>query len=270
MSTAGISEFPARVLVFGRLHLLRLSRSLSHRKLHSIPQGNGFFDLYPRFYSTSITTATPNRLNHRHRALIEFNTSIIRGKTVLDLASHDGRWSFAAHKAGARHVLGIEARDHLVKSAHANMQEYRVPHEQYDFILGDVFEELDRLKPNTIDSVFCFGFLYHTIDHMLLLSKIAGLNPSHVIVDTEIALDPGSVIQVRPERIAGEGHAAVPCSGDPAHTLVGRPSKMALELMLSSCGWTWVYYDWHHVGIKRWDDLEDYHEGWRLSLTASA
>src|SRR5258707_15133804 len=53
MSTAGLSEFPARVLVFGRLHLLRLSRSLSHRKLHSIPQGDGFFDLYPRFYSTS-------------------------------------------------------------------------------------------------------------------------------------------------------------------------------------------------------------------------
>src|SRR6266446_801015 len=84
----------------------------------------GFFDQYPRFYSTSMVSPSPERLNERYRALISPNEEFIRGKTILDLAAHDGRWSFAALKAGARHVTGIEGRAHLVESAIATAQEY--------------------------------------------------------------------------------------------------------------------------------------------------
>ncbi len=269
MFGAGMSELAKTVAVSSRLRLLRAGRVLS-RLTHSARGVQGFFDLYPRFYSTSVTGATPNRLNQRHRALIESNEAIIRGQSVLDIASHDGRWSFAAHKAGARHVLGVEAREHLVKVAEANMREYRVPEHEFRFILGDVFEEIDQLEPNTIDTVFCFGFFYHTMHHMLLLSQIARLRPRHLILDTEIALDPGNVVRVRAEGIADEGYAARSAPGSLMHCLVGVPSKTALELMLSSSGWNYAYYDWHKHGVKRWDNLVDYHEGRRVSLAASA
>jgi len=64
-----------------------------------------FFDTYPQFYRTSNTAARPDRLNDRYRAIIDFNRGIIQGSTILDIASHDGRWSFAAIKSGARQWL---------------------------------------------------------------------------------------------------------------------------------------------------------------------
>ena len=63
----------------------------------------GFFDRYPRYLTTSDseTQMGSARLNLRHTAIIESNLDAIRGRRILDIASHDGRWSFAALRAGA-------------------------------------------------------------------------------------------------------------------------------------------------------------------------
>lgn len=181
------------------------------RKLSTSSPAPGFFDQYPRFYSTSVTNSTQNRLNQRYRACIGSCEAIIRGKRVLDIASHDGRWSFAAYAAGARHVLGIEAREHLVTAANANMREYQVPADRFRFILGDVFAELDRLEANSVDTVFCFGFLYHTIEHMVLLRMIERLKPKHVILDTTITRNRDALIRLVVEEVDEEADAvAIP------------------------------------------------------------
>lgn len=101
---------------------------------------------------------------------------------------------------------------------------------------------------------------------MLLLSKIARLKPKHIILDTEISLDPNSVIVLHSEDPEVEANAVRVGSDASRLILVGRPSKAALELMLSSFGWSFVYYAWHRRGIRRWDTIEDYHEGWRVTL----
>jgi hypothetical protein len=144
-----------RVLLSGRQGLLELRRKLPEGSADS---PSGFFDAYPRFYSTSITGAKPSRLNARHKVLIQSNQPIIRGKSVLDIASHDGRWSFAAHQAGARHVLGIEAREHLVQAAQSNMREYGLAEKQVEFVRGDVFVELIGFNPELLkrSSVLAF------------------------------------------------------------------------------------------------------------------
>lgn len=250
----------------------RLVRCRAERSLSFGPQEpeHGFFDSYPRFYSTSVTTATPNRLNRRHEALIAPNEAIIRGKSVLDIASHDGRWSFAAHKAGARHVLGIEAREHLVNNAQSNMREYQAPEGQVHFVLGDVFEELDRFEPGSFDTVFCFGFFYHTLHHMLLLSKIARLEAQHLIMDTSVSLLPGRAIRLREDNVQEESAGAIADPGDAARSVVGVPNKPALEMMLASSGFKSIrYYEWRQAGIKRWAEIEDYQEGRRVSLVAA-
>jgi 2-polyprenyl-3-methyl-5-hydroxy-6-metoxy-1,4-benzoquinol methylase len=249
-----------------RSNLLRLQRTLSYDKSD---QGGGFFDAYPRFYETSII-GPRNRLNKRYRALIEPNREIIRGKSILDIASHDGRWSFAAHEAGASYVLGIEAREHLVKHSRENMRAYHVPEGAVEFIQGDVFEELDRLGPGRFDTIFCLGFFYHTMHHMLLLNKIGRLRPEHLVLDTCIDVDPDSIVVLQSEKVAHESAGAVPDSGDPERILVGSPTRSALELMLSSAGFPSIkYFDWHRAGIRRWDNLIEYHQGLRISLVAS-
>ncbi|NWN51205.1 hypothetical protein HT121_28335 [Pseudomonas sp. MAFF 301514] len=93
----------------------------------------GFFDNFPRFYKTSHTSPFPDRLNSRHSAIMERNREFIKGKRILDIASHDGRWSFAALQAGAAHVTGIEPRQELINNAMETFNEYGIEPSRFDF-----------------------------------------------------------------------------------------------------------------------------------------
>ncbi len=84
-----------------------------------------------------------NRLNARYRTFILPNAEQYGGKRVLDLASHDGRWSFAALMTGAAHVTGVEFRQELIdKSRFILKGEMR---ERVRFIQGDIFDIVPRL-----------------------------------------------------------------------------------------------------------------------------
>jgi 16S rRNA G966 N2-methylase RsmD len=266
----------------GNLHITLPGSSVLKRIASSLRRGPAktslksgaprprFFDQYPRFYSTSTVSPSPERLHERYRALIAPNEELIRDKSILDLAAHDGRWSFAALKAGARHVTGIEGRAYLVESAIATAQEYGIDAARYRFIVGDLFQEIEQVPTDSIDTVFCFGFFYHTAHHMLLLSKIARLNPKHLILDTEIDETTGDlVVRLKKEKVDREGTSLVGEPGDPMHALVGKPSRSALETMLTSYGWSFTYYDWHRAGIQNWRGLNDYRDGSRVSLVAT-
>jgi 16S rRNA G966 N2-methylase RsmD len=224
-----------------------------------------FFDRYHSFYQTSQIGATRNRLNARYKVLIEGNQEFIKNQRILDIASHDGRWSFAALKNGANHVLGIEGRPHLVKNAVINMRKYGVPKKQYRFIPGDIFDQIIKINKNTIDTVFCFGFFYHTLHHMDLLTKIKQLNPKHLILDTNISKSPQPIIEAVMEDTRGEG-AAIRKSNHRHQTVVGHPSRSALEMMLKSSGFTFSYYDWKENNRSDWSHLQDYRNGKRVTL----
>jgi len=120
-----------------------------------------FFSSFPRFFETSQTTASANRLNARFEAIIEKNKDLIKGSKILDIASHDGRWSFAALKSGATHVTAVEVRKDLVKHAKETCTQYGIDKAHVDFICGDVFDVLSR-RDIRVDVVLCFRlFLPH-------------------------------------------------------------------------------------------------------------
>src|SRR5215470_16454669 len=96
-----------------------------------------FFEQFPRFYVTSSTGLTTARLNLRYEAIVGQNRDIFAGASVLDLASHDGRWSLAALAAGARSVTGIEARPELVNGAAKNLSQYGYGADRARFVTGD-------------------------------------------------------------------------------------------------------------------------------------
>ncbi len=218
-----------------------------------------FFDSYPRFVEGSETGPWVERLNARYVALIHANRELIRGARVLDLASHDGRFAFAALQNGASHVVGIEHKSHLVARSHENMELHGVPRRQYEFLLGDIFECIDDV--GGCDVVFCFGILYHISDHMMLLSKIADVEPLALIVDTNLSALEGAVVELRSRR----GDSPPP----PGSELEGYPTRAALEAMISSFGWTHDFFDWLGSGLTDRHHMADYKNGRRVSAVVA-
>jgi hypothetical protein len=229
----------------------------------------GFFDSYPAFFATSRTMAVPNRLNRRYDALIGRNAAVLRDAAIVDLGAHDGRWSFAALKTGARHVTGIEARPHLVANATATMSKYDIPTERYRFVCGDAHEELRALAPGSVDVVLCLGFFHETMRHADLLHAIHLLGPRHLIMDVWIhprTTDPVIRLYVEDPDLESSSYPYRSATGQP---IVGHPSRSALELMLADAGFGKIdYFDWLGVDLEDWNHLEDYRERRRLSLIA--
>ena len=181
---------------------------------------------------------------------------------MLDLASHDGRFSFAALHAGAARVVGIEHDPRLVQKAEENLALLRrAARRDYEFVAGDMFERIRSVE--SCDVVFCFGILYHINEHMRLLTELAEFDPR--------------TDHLRHERVArrGRGHrAALAARGQPA-TARGASSRAgraasALEAMWSSFGWTFEYFDWPGSGLADHPKLGDYAAGRRLTAVVTS
>ena len=133
------------------------------------PVAQDAYDALAESYAALVDTKPHNAYYERPATLSLLPD--VEGKRVLDIASHDGRWTMAAIDAGASHVLGIEARKALVDAAHATFAKYAVMPKKFGFITGDVHDVLTRVPPGSIDTVLCLGFFYHTIHHGLLLAR---------------------------------------------------------------------------------------------------
>jgi hypothetical protein len=219
-----------------------------------------FFDEYDRFYMSTRIGTHPNRMNSRYRAIIEANVDLIRDRTVLDLASHDGRWTFAALKAGARHVTGIEARAHHVDAARQTLSHYGISEDRYRFLLGDVCDVM-QTTPIEVDTVFVLGFFYHTHRHFEIASLLARTGASHIVLDTALAIGPErdrAVIQYRLEPTANDGAAFGPREQE----LIGRPSRRMIELMFAQVGFELSENDWY-VKSDEPVGMDDYRNGRR-------
>lgn len=208
-----------------------------------------FFDEHPRFLETSETAAGLDRLNLRHEAIITDNADVLRGARVLDIASHDGRWSYAALQAGASHVIGIEARPNLVDNARRNLVAEGASPKSYDLVCADVFERLGR-HDLAVDVVLCLGFLYHTTRYSELFSGIRATGARHVIIDTAV-LPPNvakPMIDIVAEHSSHESNAVADRYSHRGRTLVGTPSVAAIDVMLAAYEFdVEKRFDWAHL-----------------------
>ena len=197
-----------------------------------------FFEQFPRFYWTSSTAPTTARLNLRYEAIFAENRDIFEGASVLDLASHDGRWSLAALATGARSVVGIEARPELVAAATENLGEYGYGADRVRFITGDMHELLST-QDFEVDVVLCLGFLYHTLRYNELFDGIRRTSARHLIIDTfsPDMMGPVPNVNVITEDADEEGKAAADSYTHGTAVLVGRPNLAAIQTMLGAYGY---------------------------------
>ncbi len=229
-----------------------------------------FFEQYPRFYTTSSTAPTTARLNLRYEAIFGENQDIFTDAAVLDLASHDGRWSFAALASGAKTVVGIEARPELVQAAAENLEKYGYGADRARFVAGDVHEVLGT-QDFSADVVLCLGFLYHTLRYNELLAGIRRTNARYLIIDTFSPFMMGQVpnVNVITEDADEEGKAAADSYTSGPSVLVGRPNLAAIKTMLGPYGYRVERLsDW--AGLLRdnpgTDNCGDYQNGRRVTI----
>ena len=243
-----------------------------------------FAEDYPRFIEVSELTQDPdpqsrrrrgrsavqqsNRMNERYEALFGSNRDIFDGARVLDLASHDGRFSFAALKAGAAHVTGVEVRESLIDKAQETFAFYGQDPETYRFVCGDVFEVLAREKFD-VDVVLCLGYLYHTYRHTELMYRLHELAPKHLIVDTMVVPGTKPILKMHPEQDAGDIRSAAQDAFSVGRVLVSWPSVPALQMLLSAYGFEIEsMYDWKTRLAERppMPGLEGYARGRRVTM----
>jgi hypothetical protein len=229
-----------------------------------------FFEKFPRFYLTSSTAPTTGRLNLRYEAIVAENRDIFAGASVLDLASHDGRWSLAALEAGAQSVVGIEARPELVQAAKENLSEYGYGPDRARFVTGDLHEVL-ATGGFQADVVLCLGFLYHTLRYNELLDAIRRTRARYLIIDTfsPFMMGPVPNVNVITEDADEEGKAAADTYTHDQSVLVGRPNLAAIRTMLAAYGYRVERLsDW--TGLLRdnpgTDNCDDYANEKRITI----
>lgn len=208
-----------------------------------------FFERHKRFFESSQVGAWPVRLALRHHAIIESNARHLAGARVLDLASHDGRWSLAALDAGAAHVTGVEARDELIAAAQANLEHYRVTRDRFTFLQGDLNHQLRA--PGRFDVVLCLGYFYHTLNHMALFEYIASTGARCVILDGMVEPSSEMIIRVLAEPTAHHANAVSAGGVADGAVLVGHPSTAALAAMLHHFGYGCTFFDWRALLAAR-------------------
>lgn len=206
----------------------------------------GFFDFLDdlEFYKEH-DKAVP-RMNKRYQFLIEHFKEDIDGARVLDLASHDGRWCYAFAGAGARKVVGIEARGELVEQfQHYPDEDLR---SRVDLRSGDLYQFIDQevAKGKSYDVIGVFGILYHLMDHHRLFQALRGLRPKLVIVDSEFMLRPGPMIQLIREKTSNILNAAPQYDGQEV-AVKGIPSFPAMEVMADVLNYDIEWVDWDQL-----------------------
>ncbi len=243
-----------------------------------------FADDYPRFIEVSELTPElqgqderqrnrsaleqRNRMSERYEALFASNRDIFDGARVLDLASHDGRFSMAALKAGAAHVTGVEVRQSLVDKANETFAFYDQDPETYRFVCGDVFEVLEEEKFD-VDVVLCLGYLYHTWRYTELMYRLHNLSPRHLIVDTMVTPDTQPTLKVVREPNAEDIRSAAQDAWSVDRVLVLRPSVPALQILVRNYGFEIEsMYDWKSrlAGRLPMPGLDGYATGKRVTL----
>jgi hypothetical protein len=149
------------------------------------------------------------------------------------------------------------------------MGEYGVSEDRFQFLAGDAHSLLASFAPLEFDTVFCFGFLYHTLDQMGLILSIARLRPRWLVLDTAVIKSDEPLIELRTEDSENEGNGVRRAVDGPGPLLVGMPSLPALDMMLGSAGFDYSVSDWHSSQTGDWAGLEDYRDRRRLTIVAS-
>ncbi len=229
----------------------------------------GFFDFladHPRYTANAADIA---RLNQRRNFLIEPFRNEIKGARILDIAAHDGRWSYALAEAGAKEVHGIEPRTDLIADyASFPATEYK---SNVRLEEGDLYDALPALaaRGETYDIVALFGIYYHIMDHFFVLRQIRKLKPRLIVIDSEFMKGEAPLIHMSKERVDKHLNAVAQIEGQEV-AIKGTPSCVAMERMAEALMYRVHWLPWERLAENDRVGVSDYYrEGKMIRRTCA-
>jgi len=116
----------------------------------------------------------------------------LSGKSVLDVGAWDGFYSFEAARRGASRVLATDSFVWQNRWTQAGFTLARTALE-LDAVVDDRLIDVMELSPEavgeTFDVVLCLGVLYHLVNPIGALTRVASLCRELLILETETALN---------------------------------------------------------------------------------
>ena len=123
-------------------------------------------------------------LNARVENLLTNHLGSIKGKRVLDMASHIGTFSFAALQMGAEFIQGVDTEKRTVEKCKELFEIQKVEKQRYKFEIRDAFDLLENSPENSWDTILCFGMLYYTTEPLRLLKLMQKAARDCILLDT--------------------------------------------------------------------------------------
>ncbi len=217
----------------------------------------GVFDFVDRLAAYGHMEAPSRRLNLRYRYIVEPFAEAIAGARVLDLAAHDGRWSYALAHAGAAEVIGVEGRQSLIdRFAEFPESEAKA---RVTLLCDDIFTDLEArvAAGERFGVVAVFGIFYHITEHYRLLTLIRALDPALIIVDSEFVDVGNPLIQLAIEKTETDLNSIQRFPGQDK-TVIGIPSRGAMEKMAQTLGYDCAWQDWETLPPEERGKVRDY------------
>jgi SAM-dependent methyltransferase len=199
-----------------------------------------------------------NRLEWRYRAFIQPIAGRLGGKKVLDLASHDGRWTFACLLNGAAHVTAVEIRQELLDKARRSITLPQM-RDRVRFVAADVFDALPRLfdDGDRFDTILCLGLFYHVMDHHRLMKLMTAFKPELIVMDTSLIDSDDAYVLLKTERGATPRSAALDFHRQ-KEVATGIVSRGGMRMLANSFGYRIFWVDWESVGVDTRYGLGEY------------
>jgi SAM-dependent methyltransferase len=122
---------------------------------------------------------TRQQMHNKHEVL--FPSSLIRGKTILDLGCALGATGHWCLSNGATKYTGIEAQETYAKKARTLLDKYHA--NKFEVIQNSIESYLESTR-ETFDIVAVLGVLYVFTDYYSILRKITSVARETVIVES--------------------------------------------------------------------------------------
>lgn len=218
-------------------------------------------------------------LNARVNNLLVKNLDAIKGKRVLDMASHIGTFSYAALQLGADFIQGVDTEKRTVLKCRELFEAQKVDRQRYKFEIRDAFDLLESSPENSWDTILCLGMLYYTTEPLRLLKLMQKAARDCILLDTFTAsyaaiqgkdalgiyplIKDGTLelpILIISRTQADKKDYQLPESFDhngKQLSLTTFPTQSLLEIWFESLNMNFQLIDWSHYSTREcsWQDL---------------